>query len=97
MKISRDEVLKIARLARLSLDDGEVESLTRELDEILEYVDRLQKLDTKDVPPTAHVMEYPTPLRKDEPWPSLGVEAALANAPKAAKDAFIVPRISLKV
>lgn len=97
MKISREDVLGIAKLARLSLTDAEVERMSAQLSEILEYVGQLQKLDTKDVPPTAHVAEYPTPMRKDEPWPSLGVEAALANAPKSANGAFVVPRISLKV
>ncbi len=96
MKISREEVLKIANLARLSLADAEVASMTKQLGDILEYVDQLKQLDTANVEPTAHVAEYPTPMRKDEPRESIGVEAALANAPKSLNGAFIVPRISLK-
>ena len=108
MKISREEVLKIAKLSRLSLSDVEVGSMTGQLDAILEYVDQLKKLDTKDVEPTTQVGRFATsftrsaldgasprtPLRADVPRPSLPQEVAVANAPKAAGGGFVVPRIA---
>lgn len=94
MKISREEVLKIAKLSRLSRKDDEVASMTSKLDAILEYVAQLEKVDTAGVDPTAHVREDETPLRPDEPWTSLPQEEAVANAPKSAGGAFVVPRIS---
>lgn len=92
MKITRDEVLRIAKLSRLSLGEAEVEAMTRQLDAILEYVAQLEGLDTTGVAPTAHVGEMATPMREDEVRPSLPQEAALANAPKALGGAFIVPK-----
>ena len=94
MKITREEVLKIAKLARLSLTDAEVGSMTGQLDAILEYVDQLGKLDTTNVEPTSQVGRFATPLRADEPRPSLPQEIAIANAPKAAGGGFVVPRIA---
>lgn len=93
MKITRDEVLRIAKLARLSLSDAEVQSMTGQLDQILGYVAALQALDTKGVEPTAHVGEMATPFREDEIRPSLTQEEALKNAPKSAGGGFVVPRI----
>ncbi len=93
MRISREEVRRIAKLARLSLDDREAESMTAQLDRILEHVEQLRALDTAGVPPTASVAEYATPMRRDEPRPSLPPETALANAPAAAGGGFLVPRI----
>lgn len=93
MKISREEVNRIATLARLSLDEAEAVALTKDLDAILEYVATLQGLDTSGVEPTAYVADIPTPMRDDEPWSSLTPEAALENAPKAAGGAFVVPKI----
>lgn len=94
MKITREEVLKIAKLSRLSLTDAEVGSMTGQLDAILEYVDQLKKLDTKDVEPTTQVGRFATPLRADVPRPSLPQEVAVANAPRAAGGGFVVPRIA---
>ena len=94
VKISREEVLRIAKLSRLSLKDDEVVSMTKQLDAILEYVEQLERVDTAGVDPTAHLRADETPLRPDEPWPSLSQEEAVANAPKAAGGAFVVPRIS---
>lgn len=93
MKITRDEVLKIARLARLSLGDAEAEAFTGQLDAILEYVGQLNGLDTKDVTPTAHLEERATPLRDDVPHESLSQEAALANGPTTGGGGFLVPRV----
>ena len=93
MKITREEVLRIAALARLSLTDAEASSMTTQLDAILEYVEQLKTLDTKDVVPTAHLAERATPLREDVPTGSLSQEVALANAPKQGGGGFLVPKV----
>lgn len=92
MKITREEVRRIAALARLSLSDGEADAFTGQLDAILRYVDQLRDLDTSGVEPTAQVGAQVTPMREDEPRPSLSPEAALANAPRTAGGAFVVPK-----
>jgi aspartyl-tRNA(Asn)/glutamyl-tRNA(Gln) amidotransferase subunit C len=92
MKISREEVNRIATLARLSLGEAEAGEMTRQLDAILEYVAQLESLDTTGVEPTAHVGSDATPMREDEPRPSLSQDAALANAPKSAGGGFVVPK-----
>ena len=92
MKITREEVLRIAKLARLSLGDAEAVEMTRQLDAILEYVAQLQQLDTTGVEPTAGIGRSITPMREDEPRESLPREQALANAPKQANGAFVVPK-----
>lgn len=93
MKITREEVLKIARLARLSLTDAEVESMTPQLDAILEYVDQLKGLDTTNVIPTVASADRATPLRDDVVRDSLSQEAALANGPRVGGGGFLVPRV----
>ena len=93
MKMNREETLKIARLARLSLTDAEVETITRQLDATLEYVAQLDNLDTKGVIPTAHLAERATPLRDDVEQPPLTQGAALANGPKTGGGGFLVPRV----
>lgn len=92
MKITRAEVERIAKLARLSLGDAEAEAMTKQLDAILEYVAQLQNLDTTGVEPTSQVGATETPMREDEPRPSLSQNEALANAPKSAGGGFVVPK-----
>lgn len=93
MKITREETLRIAHLARLSLTDAEVGTLTQQLDATLEYVAQLNNLDTKDVIPTAHLAERATPLREDVPHDPLSQDAALANGPKTGGGGFLVPKV----
>src|SRR2546428_7488671 len=93
MKITREEVLKIARLARLDLEEKEVEGLTKNLDDIRQYVEQLDSLDTKGVEPTAHLAVRATPLRDDVVRDSLPAEEALANAPKQGGGGFLVPKV----
>ncbi len=93
MKISQAEVRHLARLARLEPDEDEIASLTPQLDQILAYIDKLNELDTTDVPPTTHALEVVNAFREDEVRPSIGREAALANAPRANGEAFVVPRV----
>lgn len=89
--IDRDQVLHVARLARLKLSDEEVETMAGELSGILEHVDRIAELDLSDVPPTSHVVELENVLRADEPHRSLDRDVALAPAPDPVDGAFRVP------
>ncbi len=89
--IDREQVLHVARLARLKLSEGELERIAAELSGILEHVDRISELDLDDVEPTSHVVALENVLRPDVPDPSLSPEAALANAPDAADGTFRVP------
>jgi aspartyl-tRNA(Asn)/glutamyl-tRNA(Gln) amidotransferase subunit C len=91
MAISRDDVLHVARLARLELSDAEVERFQEQLSAILEAVSKVQELDLGDVPPTSHPLEVVNVWREDEPRPSLPVEEALANAPDRDGNFFKVP------
>jgi aspartyl-tRNA(Asn)/glutamyl-tRNA(Gln) amidotransferase subunit C len=89
--IDRDQVLHVARLARLELSDEELERMSRELSGILEHVERMNELDLEGVDPTSHVVALENVLRADRPRPSLDVERALDQAPDPAQDAFRVP------
>jgi aspartyl-tRNA(Asn)/glutamyl-tRNA(Gln) amidotransferase subunit C len=89
--IDREQVLHVARLARLELSDDEVERMAGELSDILEHVERISKLDLDGVAPTTHVVELENVLRSDDPRPSLPREEALEPAPDPADGAFRVP------
>src|ERR1044072_8997822 len=89
--IEREQVLHVARLARLRLSDAEVEKTTGELSGILEHVDRIAELDLDDVAPTSHVVELENVLRADQPHQSLAPDVALASAPDPVDGAFRVP------
>jgi aspartyl-tRNA(Asn)/glutamyl-tRNA(Gln) amidotransferase subunit C len=89
--IERDQVLHVARLARLRLSEPEVETMAAELSGILEHVDRIGKLDLEGVEPTSHVVELENVWRPDEPRPSLPQEVALAPAPEPQDGAFRAP------
>jgi aspartyl-tRNA(Asn)/glutamyl-tRNA(Gln) amidotransferase subunit C len=89
--IDRDQVLHVARLARLELTDEEVERMATELSSILDHVERISELDLDGVEPTAHVVALENVLRADEPEPSLPRERALEPAPDPADGAFRVP------
>jgi aspartyl-tRNA(Asn)/glutamyl-tRNA(Gln) amidotransferase subunit C len=91
MAITRDEVLHVARLARLALTDEELERLTGELDAILEAVSKVSELDLAEVPPTSHPLDLVNVWDEDEPRPSLPLEDVFANAPEREGDLFRVP------
>jgi len=91
--ISREEVLRMAKLARLRLSDPEVRAMTRDLEAILSYVEQLQAVEPSDVIPTAHAIPLATPLRRDEPEGDLDPDLALANAPARQGTAFAVPKV----
>ncbi len=91
MAISRDEVLHVARLARLALTEDEVDRLTTELGAILEAVGVVAELDLVDVPPTEHPLDVVNVWGEDEPHESLPLDDVFANAPAREGDLFRVP------
>jgi aspartyl-tRNA(Asn)/glutamyl-tRNA(Gln) amidotransferase subunit C len=91
MAITRDEVLHVARLARLALSEEEIERLTDQLGAILDAVGKVSELDLTDVPPTSHPLDLVDVLAEDEPRPSLSLDEAFANAPEREGDLFRVP------
>jgi aspartyl-tRNA(Asn)/glutamyl-tRNA(Gln) amidotransferase subunit C len=91
MAITRDEVLHVARLARLELTEDEISRLQEQLSAILEAVGKVGELDLTDVEPTAHPLDLVNVWRDDEPRPSLTVEEAFANAPDRSGNFFRVP------
>ncbi|NLX19287.1 MAG: Asp-tRNA(Asn)/Glu-tRNA(Gln) amidotransferase subunit GatC [Desulfobulbus sp.] len=93
MKITKEEVLHVARLARLDLDDGEVDQMTVQLDAILTYVAKLDELDTADTAVTIHPHRRTNVFREDEVHPSLSRELALSGSAEHNGEAFVVPRI----
>ena len=93
MPLSKDEVRHVAMLARLGLEPGDEEFYAEQLSGILAHIDRLQQLNTDDIPPTAQVVEVTNYLREDVPRPGLSQAEALANAPAAVDGFFRVPSI----
>ena len=93
MKISRSEVAHVARLARLALDEAELDALTGDLDAILGYVEQLDRLDTAGIVPTSHAVPMANAFRQDVVCPSFLPEQALANAPQPDPAGFRVPRV----
>ena len=89
--IDRDQLLHVARLARLELREEEVERLGAQLNDILAAVSKVSELDLSDVPPTSHPLDVVNVWAEDEPRPSLPVEEALANAPEREGSYFKVP------
>ena len=93
MKITREEVLHVAQLARLKLPEETTERLTGQMNDILTYMDKLGELDTSGVPPTNHALELTGAFREDEVRPSLERERGLANAPASDGESFVVPKV----
>ena len=93
MSLSLDEVRWIAHLARLELSPAELDTMTRHLSAIVDYVKQLQQVNTDGVEPLAHALDVHNVFREDEPATSLPVDAALANAPDRRGDFFAVPAV----
>ncbi|MCP3950967.1 MAG: Asp-tRNA(Asn)/Glu-tRNA(Gln) amidotransferase subunit GatC [Desulfobacterales bacterium] len=93
MKITKDEVLKVAALARLDLEDASIEPFVEQISTILDYVDTLKRVDTEGVPGTSHAISLTNAFREDESNEHLERERALANAPEKEDGTFTVPRI----
>jgi aspartyl-tRNA(Asn)/glutamyl-tRNA(Gln) amidotransferase subunit C len=89
--LDRAQVLHVARLARLELDETEVERMAQELSKVLEHVDRVRELDLTGVEPTSHAVDVAGVMRPDEPVPCLPREAVLAAAPEPVDGGFGVP------
>jgi aspartyl-tRNA(Asn)/glutamyl-tRNA(Gln) amidotransferase subunit C len=89
--IDRDQVLHVARLARLRLDEAEIDKMARELSSVLDHIEKISELDLDGVQPTSHVIDVENVLRPDEPRPSWPRERILEPAPDPAEDAFRVP------
>ncbi|MHC1745624.1 MAG: Asp-tRNA(Asn)/Glu-tRNA(Gln) amidotransferase subunit GatC [Negativicutes bacterium] len=94
MKITRKNVEDVALLSRLEIPEEQIETMTGQLNAILEYVDVLNQLDTTAVEPTAHVLPLKNVMRADVVVPSLPREAALANAPEQENGYFKVPKVT---
>ncbi len=92
-RITMDEVLRVAHLARLEFDDTEIEVFTYHLGEILDYIGKLNELDTTDVPPTSHVLPVCNVIKTDKAWDSYAREVVLENAPSAEEGHFKVPKV----
>jgi aspartyl-tRNA(Asn)/glutamyl-tRNA(Gln) amidotransferase subunit C len=93
MTISREDVLHVAKLARLEIPEDQIEHVREELGAILEAVGKVSELDLEGVEPTSHPLDLVNVWDEDEPRPSLSREDALANAPDPADGAFRVPAV----
>ncbi len=93
MAISRETVEHAGHLARMELKPKELEKLSRQLEDILDFIDNLKKIDIKDILPTSHILPISNILREDTPRESLPSEKALMNAPLREGPFFVVPKI----
>ena len=93
MPITRQDVIHVANLARLELDPAAIDLHVTQLTEILEYVAKLNAVDTTGVAPTSHASERINAFREDVAQPGLATECALANAPESEAQQFVVPKI----
>jgi aspartyl-tRNA(Asn)/glutamyl-tRNA(Gln) amidotransferase subunit C len=93
MSVSKDDVHYIAELARLRFTDEEEENMAEQLSGVLDYMEKLDELDTEDVPPMSHVLDITNVFRDDSPEQRISREEALGNAPDADHSYFRVPRV----
>jgi aspartyl-tRNA(Asn)/glutamyl-tRNA(Gln) amidotransferase subunit C len=93
MKITKKEVLHVAHLARLDIDDADVDRFAGQIGTILDYVDTLKQVDTAGVPATSHAITLTNALREDKEQDHLDLQASLANAPEREDGAFVVPKV----
>ena len=93
MKITKDEVLYVAHLARLNLDEEAIEKFAGQIDEILAYIEKLNQVDTKDIKPTSHAISLTNAFRDDEERGHIERDLALANAPEKEEGQFVVPKV----
>src|SRR5436305_6808549 len=89
--LDREQVLHVARLARLELSEDEVDRMATELSKVLDHIEKIGELDLDGVPPTSHVLDVTNALRPDEPVPSFPREVVLASAPEPVDGGFGVP------
>jgi aspartyl-tRNA(Asn)/glutamyl-tRNA(Gln) amidotransferase subunit C len=94
MALTRNQVEHVAKLARLGLTETEKDAFTEQLSRILEHVERMDRLNTDNVPPTYHAVALQNVLREDKPHQSLDREKVLSQAPEAEAGCFKVPKIT---
>jgi len=93
MKITKEEVLYVAHLARLDLDEESVEKFAGQIHEILGYIEKLNQVETKGIKPTSHAISLTNAFRDDEEKEHIDRELALANAPEKEDGQFVVPKV----
>ena len=93
MALTKEEVLKIAKLSKLSFEDKEIEKFQVELNDILKYIDMLNEVDTSKVEPLVYINEAVNNFREKEEKPSLEIKKVLFNAPESAENAIVVPKV----
>jgi aspartyl-tRNA(Asn)/glutamyl-tRNA(Gln) amidotransferase subunit C len=93
MKITKEEVLYVAHLARLDLDEESIGKFARQIDEILAYIEKLNQVDTSGIKPTSHAISLTNAFRDDEEKEPIDRELAMANAPEKEDGSFVVPKI----
>ena len=93
MKITKEEVLHVANLARLDIDMSLIDKFAKQVGTILEYVDILNQVDTEGVSPTSHAISLTNAFREDEEREYFDRDSALANAPKKEDGTFVVPKV----
>ena len=93
MKMTKEEVLYVARLARLDLDAESIDKFAAQIDEILGYIEKLNQVDTEGIKATSHAISLTNAFRDDEQRPHLDREQVLANAPEKEEGCFVVPKI----
>ncbi len=93
MRITKELILHIAELAHLKLRDDEIEKMHQDLNQILEYVDKLNEINTEEIEPLTHPLPVINVLREDKLQVSIEREEALRNAPDATEEFFKVPKV----
>lgn len=93
MKITKEEVSHVARLARLAVDEASVDKFAEQIGDILQYMDTLNRADTEGITPTAHAISLTNAFREDEETAPLERNDALCNAPESEDGWFVVPKI----
>ena len=93
MALTKEEVLKIAKLSNLSFEEKEIEKFQIEVNDILKYIDMLNEGDTSKVEPLVYINEAVNDFREKEEKPSLKIEKVLLNAPESAENAIVVPKV----
>jgi len=93
MKISKEEVLHVAKLSRLKLSDSEADGLTKDMENIIGFANKLNELDTEGIVPTAHAIPMHNAFREDVIKPSYNHDDMLKNAPMADDEGYIVPKV----
>ena len=93
MKITKEEILHVANLARLEMDDASVDKFSDQISNILGYIDKLNQVNTEGIKPTSHAISLTNAFREDGEPEHMNRDAALDNAPEKEDGAFIVPRV----